>query len=80
MRLEEVIEEKRKGGTIKAPEPEKEPSATPDLMAALEESLAKLKGDRLEDLTKNELQARAADADVEGRSSMSKDELVDALS
>jgi DNA end-binding protein Ku len=80
MRLEEVIEEKRKGGTIKAPEPEKEPSATPDLMAALEESLAKLKGDRLEDLTKKELQARAADADVEGRSSMSKDELVDALS
>jgi DNA end-binding protein Ku len=79
-RLENVIEEKRKGGTIKAPEPEKEPSATPDLMAALEESLAKLKGDRLEDLSKKELQARAADKDIEGRSSMTKDELVDALS
>ena len=42
-RLLDVIERKRKGGTIKAPKPEKEPAATPDLMAALEESLAKMK-------------------------------------
>jgi DNA end-binding protein Ku len=80
MRLEEVIESKRKGGTVKAPTPEKEPAATPDLMAALEESLSKLKTTSLADLSKKELLERAADEDVEGRSKMSKDELVDALS
>ena len=79
MRLEEVIEAKRKGGTVKAPTPEKEPTATPDLMAALEESLAKMKGERLEDLSKKELVEKAADAGVEGRSKMSKQELVEAL-
>lgn len=78
-RLEDVIEAKRKGGTVKAPEPEREPAATPDLMAALEESLAKMKGERLEDLPKKELVERAADAGVEGRSKMTKDELVAAL-
>ena len=78
-RLLEVIEAKRKGGTVKAPEPEREPAATPDLMAALEESLAKMKGERLEDLSKKELQDKAADAGVEGRSKMSKEELVEAL-
>jgi hypothetical protein len=49
-------------------------------MAALEESLSKLKTKDLADLSKKELLERAADEDVEGRSSMSKDELVDALS
>ena len=41
-RLKRVIREKRKGGTIKVPEaePESEPSPVPDLMAALEKSLA----------------------------------------
>jgi DNA end-binding protein Ku len=78
-RLLDVIEAKRKGGTVKAPEPEREPAATPDLMAALEESLAKMKGERLEDLSKKELQDKAAEAGVEGRSRMSKDELVEAL-
>jgi DNA end-binding protein Ku len=39
-RLKRVIREKQKGKTIKAPEPEGEPSPVPDLMAALEESLA----------------------------------------
>jgi DNA end-binding protein Ku len=80
MRLEEVIEAKRKGGTIKAPTPEKEPAATPDLMAALEESLSKLKTTNLADLSKKELMDRAADEDIEGRSKMTKEELVDALS
>jgi DNA end-binding protein Ku len=39
-------------------------------------------GDRsgLEDLTRDELYGRAQDAGIPGRSSMSKDELVDALS
>lgn len=78
-RLMDVIEAKRKGGTVKAPEPEREPAATPDLMAALEESLAKMKGERLEDLPKKDLLSKAADAGVEGRSKMSKDQLVEAL-
>jgi DNA end-binding protein Ku len=87
-RLGKVIESKRKGGTVKAPTPEKEPAPTPDLMAALEETLARMKdggggkdgGSELSELSKKELMERAADADVEGRSKMSKDELVDALS
>jgi DNA end-binding protein Ku len=78
-RLEDVIEKKRKGGTVKAPTPEKEPTATPDLMAALEESLAKMKGERLEDLPKKDLLEKAADKGIEGRSKMSKEELVEAL-
>ncbi len=80
MRLLDVIERRRMGGTVKASEPEREPAATPDLMAALEQSLARMKGERLEDLSKRELLERAADEDVEGRSKMTKDELVDALS
>src|SRR3954469_12362856 len=43
-RLAEVIERKRKGGTVKAPTAEKEPAPTPDLMAALEQTLAEMKG------------------------------------
>ena len=40
-RLEDVVERKRKGQTIKAPKEETEqPSPVPDLMAALEKSLA----------------------------------------
>jgi len=76
-RLASVIERKRKGGTVKAPKPEREPAATPDLMAALEQSLAKMK---LEGLSKQELLERAADEDVDGRSNMSRDELMEALS
>jgi DNA end-binding protein Ku len=41
-RLKKVIREKEKGGTIEVPEPEKEPSPVPDLMAALEETLAQV--------------------------------------
>jgi DNA end-binding protein Ku len=39
-RLLKVIEKKQKGQTIKAPEAQEEPAPVPDLMAALEESLA----------------------------------------
>jgi len=39
-RLLDVIDRKRKGRTIEAPEPREEPEPVPDLMAALEESLA----------------------------------------
>jgi DNA end-binding protein Ku len=97
-RLLSVIDSKRKGGTVKAPEVEKEPAPTPDLMAALEATLAGMKsggsggsgdgraskrGSSREDLaslSKQELQERAAKEDVSGRSKMTKDELVDALS
>jgi DNA end-binding protein Ku len=41
-RLKRVIREKRKGETIKVPEAEPEPSPVPDLMAALEKSLAEI--------------------------------------
>ncbi len=42
-RLADVIKRKKKGGTIKAPKAEKEPAPTPDLMAALEQTLAEMK-------------------------------------
>jgi DNA end-binding protein Ku len=85
-RLEEVIDRKRKGKRISAPKQEKAPSPAPDLMAALERSLAEAKGkpstdggDELAALSRDELYERAQREDVPGRSSMSKDELVDAL-
>ncbi|HKN93174.1 MAG TPA: Ku protein [Thermoleophilaceae bacterium] len=93
-RLRRVIEDKRKRRKIEAPEPEKQPQSTPDLMAALERTLANARagrpireepsedGDRdeLESLGKDELVERAKDAGVKGRTKMSKKELVDALS
>jgi DNA end-binding protein Ku len=42
-RLLKIIRDKKKGRKIKLPEPDGEPEAIPDLMAALEESLAKAK-------------------------------------
>jgi DNA end-binding protein Ku len=42
-RLLKVIKQKKAGKKIKAPKKEAEPNAVPDLMAALEESLAKAK-------------------------------------
>jgi DNA end-binding protein Ku len=86
-RLEDVIDRKRKGKRISAPKQEKAPSPVPDLMAALERSLAEATGkqstadggDGLAGLSREELYERAQKQDVPGRSSMSKDELVDAL-
>lgn len=90
-RLRRVIEDKRKRRKIEAPEPEKQPSSTPDLMAALERTLANARAGRdireepsgdgdLQDLSRDELNERARDAGVKGRSKMSKKELVAALS
>jgi DNA end-binding protein Ku len=88
-RLLEVIERKKQGKRITVPEDEDEPSPIPDLMAALEQSLAQAQGkgdgasagdDDLAALSRDELYDRAQDAGVEGRSSMSKQQLVDALS
>ena len=43
-RLKKIIRRKSKGQTIEVPEQEEEPSPIPDLMAALEQSLAEAKG------------------------------------
>jgi DNA end-binding protein Ku len=86
-RLEDVIARKRKGKRISAPKQQPTPSPVPDLMAALERSLeratgkaAAADGGDLADLSRDELYERAQDDDIPGRSSMSKDELVKALS
>jgi DNA end-binding protein Ku len=42
-RLKRVVDRKRKGETIKPPEMQEQPSAAPDLMAALERTLEELK-------------------------------------
>src|SRR4051812_1859017 len=90
----EVIEAKRKGKEVHvASEPEEEQPT--DLMTALRASVAASKGGRrrpsrassnggsasedLEELSKSELEKRAKKAEIEGRSKMSKDELIDAL-
>ncbi len=41
-RLKRIVDRKRKGETIKAPEATEQPSPAPDLMAALEQTLAEL--------------------------------------
>ena len=86
-RLLDVVKRKKKGKRITIPDDEDQPSPVPDLMAALEESLKAAKGsgtgegggDDLAGLSRDELYERASDADVPGRSSMSKDELAEAL-
>jgi DNA end-binding protein Ku len=78
-RLQDVLRRKRKRQKIEAPEQRKEPKPVPDLMAALEKTLADLKGGDLSSLSKDELLERAKEQEISGRSSMSKEELVEAL-
>jgi DNA end-binding protein Ku len=97
-RLQAIVKRKAEGGEITAPKADTQAAAAvPDLMAALEQTLARLQGggdakgggaakpsggeagDDLAGLSKGELYAKAQDADVPGRSKMTKDELVDAL-
>jgi DNA end-binding protein Ku len=88
-RLLKIIDQKRKGKKVKAPPKADEPSAVPDLMKALEESLAKAKAGRssngsgsgsdADDLSKDQLLERAKEQDVAGRSKMTKEELAEAV-
>jgi len=95
-RLQDVVERKKHGKRIRAPKQEPQPSPVPDLMAALERSLKEAQGrgggngkrasgdgdggDDLAGLSRDELYERAQQADVSGRSSMSKQQLIKALS
>src|SRR4051812_601393 len=91
-RLRRVIDSKRKRRKVEAPKPEKEPAPVPDLMAALERTLENARAGRdvrsepagdgdsdLERLSREELNERAREAGIRGRSKMSKKELVEAL-
>jgi DNA end-binding protein Ku len=85
-----VIESKRKRQKIEVPRAEKEPEPATDLMAALEKALQNVRDGRelradtgededLAELSKQELQERAEEEGIEGRSKMSKKQLVEAL-
>jgi DNA end-binding protein Ku len=87
-RLRKVIEAKGEGQKIEPVDDGEAPSEVPDLMAALEATLAKARGDgrpkpgdgsSLKRETKDELLKRAKKLDIEGRSKMTKDELADAI-
>jgi DNA end-binding protein Ku len=91
--LRAVIEAKRKGKEVHVAAEAEEERPT-DLLAALRASVEASKrgerrpargssngasGEELEELPKSELEKRARDAEIEGRSKMSKEELVEAL-
>ena len=59
-RLKRVIDDKRKGKTIHAPRPEKEPDPVPDLMAALDRTLERLRNGE-------DLRAEEPESDDEAR-------------
>lgn len=85
-RVADLVRRKAQGGDVVV-EQEDEPERPSDLMAALEASLGNIEEARtrrtrrreLEGLSKTELQKRAGRAEIEGRSQMSKAELVAAL-
>jgi Ku protein len=88
-RLLHVIRQKKRGKTIEAPEVEERTEA-PDLLAALRESVEQARGGNgrrrasdngsgLEGMTVAELGKRAAKLGIEGRSKMSKRDLVSAI-
>jgi len=86
-----VINAKRKGKDVHVAADVEEEEQAPDLLSALRASIEQARGGKptrsraskngnLDKLTKEELQERAKRAGVEGRSKMSKKELVEALS
>ncbi|MDQ5893772.1 MAG: Ku protein [Actinomycetota bacterium] len=84
-RLKKVITSKKKGRKIKAPaEPEEAPTAAPDLMAALKETLASSRRRSrrpkdLEGLSRDDLYELASKRGLKGRSKMNKGQLIEAL-
>jgi DNA end-binding protein Ku len=87
-RLRKLIEAKGEGQKIEPIDDGEAPSEVPDLMAALEATLAKARGEdkpkpgegsSLKRETKDELLERAKKLDIDGRSKMTKDELADAI-
>jgi DNA end-binding protein Ku len=88
----EIIKAKRKGKEIHRPEPVEE-EAPPDLLEALRASVeaagkgrrggtrtaSRNGGDKLDKLSKDELYERAQEADISGRSQMSRAQLIKAL-
>jgi DNA end-binding protein Ku len=89
-RLLEIVEQKRRGGEVQPVTPA-EREKTPDLLAALQESLAQYTRDGrarasgssqeggLDGLTMDELGARARELGISGRSKMTKRQLVAAI-
>lgn len=86
-KLCEIIRAKQRGETVPAAEVE-EPEAPTDLMAALRASVEAAQGRRgrprgkpkgFEGLSKEDLYELAKEADIAGRSDMSKEQLVEAL-
>lgn len=89
----ELLRRKAEGEDIVIEESEEPTSNVVDLMAALEASIERAKGgktpaaassgkgggDRFEQMSKEELYEEAQRRDIDGRSKMSKDELIDAL-
>ncbi len=85
-RVMTMIEAKAEGEEVEVRAPEEEVGGVVDLMAALEESLQRAgdrrgaaAGDGYAEMTKSALYDLAQERDIEGRSSMTKDELVAAL-
>jgi DNA end-binding protein Ku len=86
-KLNKIIKAKQRGEEVVVPEAPEEEAPT-DLMEALRASLEAARGRRksggvarrdLSSLSKEELYALAKDADIPGRSEMSKNELIEAL-
>lgn len=84
-RVLELIERKAEGESVVVDEPEESGGQVLDLMAALEASVSEAKQRRagtageFDDMTRDELYEEAQRRDIDGRSSMSKPELLRAL-
>jgi DNA end-binding protein Ku len=85
-----VVEQKRKGHEVRRLQEPDEDEAPPDLMEALRRSLEQVErgrprpkngsGTQTASLSKSELEERARELEIPGRSKMSKDELAEAVS